>query len=292
MLGWTGRERTVASRAVRVLLAVFCVLSLAATPPQTASAQGAPSVEDRQLENAITDYLASSDGQFGVVVYNLEDGRYALINPDTQFPTASMYKLLVMYRVVQAMDRRNLSPTDTLYIQEDDAIQDEPDQGYFAGDTPTVEQALAAMITVSSNSSAYALTRQIGGWGQVELAARELGMWNTYNADGYLWSTPRDMARFFQMLSDGSLVNSNASARMISLLRRQTENDRIPAFLPEEAAVAHKTGEVDDVRNDGGIVDSPRGRYIIVMMSRGGTPDDEVEYEAEVSRLVYRSYSE
>jgi beta-lactamase class A len=291
-MGRRNRFRSVAGTVAGALLAVACLLGLAAPAPQDASAQSNPGAEDRQLESTISNYLSDSDGQFGVTVLNLSDGRYAFVNADARFPTASMYKLLVMYRVMQAMDRQDIFPTDTLYIQDADAFQDEPDQGFFAGETPTMRQALDAMITVSSNSAAYALTRQIGGWLQIQLAAQELGMQNTYTVDDYLWSTPRDMAHLFQLMAEQRLVNPDVSRQMIALLQQQTENDRIPALLPAEADVAHKTGEMDDVRNDGGIVDSPRGRYVIVLMSRGGTPDDEAQLEAEISRLVYRRYGE
>jgi len=77
---------------------------------------------------------------------------------------------------------------------------------------------------------------------------------------------------------------------MIDLLLAQQFNDRIPALLPGSAQVAHKTDEFPTVRNDGGIVWCPGARYVIVMMSRGGSPAEEVAAEARISRMVYDAF--
>jgi beta-lactamase class A len=74
---------------------------------------------------------------------------------------------------------------------------------------------------------------------------------------------------------------------MFDLLVQQTSNDRLPAMLPAGVIVAHKTGELPGVRNDGGIVRCPGESYIIVVMSRDGDPDEEVEAEANISQMVY-----
>ena len=290
MLRFSG-GRAVFGKAIRVALALaLCASCLVAPAPTATAASAGNGPEDRELESSLTDHLSGLDGVCGVAAVNLKDGRTVSIDVDSSFPTASMYKLFVMYRVFQALDRGSLSPNDTVTIEEDDVIQDEPDGGFAPGDTPTVSKALEAMITLSSNAAALALTRDIGGWPEVESAARELGMTKTTTVDGDLWSTPSDMAHFFQLLASQSLVGKSASVKMIGLLLQQTVNDRLPALLPPEAAVAHKTGELDDVWNDAGIVYGTGGSYVIVVMSRGGTPEDEIRAEAELSQMVYAQY--
>ena len=279
------------NRLLTLALALALCAASIATPASgrwAVSADG--TVEDQQLEDQLSAFLSRQDGIFGVAVINLVDGRTVLINSNTDFPTASMYKLLVMYRVFQLIEKGDLSPNNWVEIVDSDVAQDEPEGGLASGDTPTIAEALDAMITISSNAAASVLIRQVGGMDRVEAAARELGMNDTYQVNGELWSTPSDLAHFFLLLANQSLVSRNASVQMIGLLLRQTLNGRIPALLPPEAAVAHKTGEMDDVWNDGGIVYGTGGRYIIVLMSRGGTPEDEIQVEAEISEMVYDQY--
>lgn len=244
---------------------------------------------DQRLYLQLQDYVQQLDGNYGVAAEKLGDGSSVLLNSDQLFPTASMYKLLVMYRVFQKIEEGDLFSDSPLTITEDDRVEDEPDEGPAPGTTITVSDALDAMITYSSNTAAYALTREVGGWSEIISAGDELGMTVTA-IDDQFWSTPADMLRFFELLSDGSLVSPGASGEMIELLMRQTVNDRIPALLPPDASVAHKTGELPEVRNDGGIVLGPGGRYIIVLMSDGVDPDEATWAEAKMSRMVYDRY--
>ncbi len=281
----------VASLKKLVPAMALSILLLAAMAPGVAQAQSPALADDATLEGSIESYLSGLSASYGVAAVNLNDGRAAFVNADTEFPTASMYKVLVMYRVFEAIDQGSLSMDDTLTIQDRDVIQ-EDSMGLSPGDTVTVAGALNDMITVSSNTSAFALTRAVGGWGVVASAAGELGMPSTYLDGQDFWSTPNDMAHFFRLLANRSLASSWASQQMIDLLLQQTANDRLPALLPGGVEVAHKTGELEGVRNDGGIVHGAGGRYVIVVMSQSGDPDEEIEAAARISQMVYGYYGE
>jgi beta-lactamase class A len=244
---------------------------------------------DRELQSEIEDYLADLQGTYGIAIQNLDDGRIVRVNADAELEAASMYKLLVMYRVFHRIELGDLRLDDIITIQEPDTRESVAAHDLAPGESVTVEEALESMISLSSNSAAYALSRTVGGWGAIDGAAREIGMIHTHWDDGY-WSTPDDMMRLFEALADRRLVSRDASNRMVELLLEQNINDRIPALLPQGVRVAHKTGELDNVRNDGGIVSTPRGRYIIIVMSYDVDPAEATEAIAEISRLVYERY--
>lgn len=281
-------QRLGAVLALSVVALVW--VSLFAMVPRALAVHDTPITQDPPLETAVENYLSALNAEYGMAVVNLEDGRSVFVNADRPFPAASLYKLLVMYRVYEAIDAGSLSLDDPVTIQRGDTIQDEPGGWYSPGETTTVRQALDVMITESSNAASFALTRTVGGWGVVESAAAELGMADTYMDGEQFWSTPDDMARFFRLLASWELVSPMASQEMIQLLLAQTRSDRLPALLPEEVSVAHKTGELEDVRNDGGIVYAPRGWYVIVAMSQNGSPDEQVRALAQLSYLVYGAY--
>lgn len=279
----------IASMMVGSLLLATLVASSGAPMAGVAAASAHDLVGDQELYLQIADYLEQLDGSYGIAVENLGDGDSVLINSDRRFPTASMYKLAVMYRVFQGFEEGSLSPDDAVTITQADRVEEGWGGGLSAGTTMTVSEALEAMITCSSNSAAYSLARRVGGWEEVLDAAGEAGV--TIISDGEQFvSTPADLLRFFQRLDDGSLVSPEASQEMVALLLRQTVNDRIPAQLPSDVPVAHKTGELPQVRNDGGIVLGPAARYIIVLMSEEVDPEEAIEAEAEISRMVYERY--
>jgi Beta-lactamase enzyme family len=82
---------------------------------------------------------------------------------------------------------------------------------------------------------------------------------------------------------------------MLTLLEAQQENDRLPAKLPSGTVVAHKTGELDGVRNDAGIIHSSRLDYprhsdqrpACRKPSSGGYRHiGRLAYDAEIARLL------
>ena len=55
---------------------------------------------------------------------------------------------------------------------------------------------------------------------------------------------------------------------MVAILNRQQFKDGIPAGLPAETRVAHKTGEITRIHHDAGIVFGPNP-YVLVVLMRG-----------------------
>lgn len=271
------------SRRLSVAIALCLTLLLG---PSTGVASADTAGQFSALQSSLEQSVSGQAANYGIYVLDLKSGKSVVVDPDGNFPTASMYKLLVMYRVFQAFDRGTLSPDQPITITEDDLDPDNPDDVLSVGDTPTVAYALNQMITVSDNAAAWALTREVGGWSSVITAAAELGMDNSGFTDDF-YGTPRDFAHFFHLLAERQLVSPAASDQMLALLAQQTVNDRLPALLPADASVAHKTGELPGVRNDGGIVHCGGESYVVVMMSKNGDPDKEVVSEAQMSRAIY-----
>ena len=249
-----------------------------------------PSPTPLPLSVVLEQHIAGLDGIYGVAARKLDGGEVVLINANRRYPSASLYKLLVMYRVFQKMDAGSLAPGDTITIHPGDMQDAGTDEGLSPGDSITVERALEAMITVSSNAASFALVRAVGGWDYAMGAARELGMPDTY-LDDYAWSSPADMLRFLDLLARRQLVSPGASDRMMELMKRQQIDNRIPALLPGSVEVAHKTGELENVRNDAGIVFAGNGTYVVVFMSDEITPDQAVEAEARMSRMIYDRFA-
>ena len=117
--------------------------------------------------------------------------------------------------------------------------------------------------------------------------------------------TPRDMGRFFALLAKGELVSPQASDAMRNVFRQQHYNTMLthdfPQFYldceetgePELIWVASKSGSMNACRNDGGIIHTPYGEYVIVLMNKDF--HDIIEYDghpamgygARVSRMIF-----
>jgi len=93
----------------------------------------------------------------------------------------------------------------------------------------------------------------------------------------------------FEKIARGKAVNKKASIAMIKILLDQEFNDIIPAQLPTEIKVAHKTGFITGIHHDSGIIFLPDGRkYVLVLLSKNLENEKQaIKAMANVSRLIY-----
>ena len=101
--------------------------------------------------------------------------------------------------------------------------------------------------------------------------------------------TAYDLMLIYENLVDYKFVNERLTSEMIKILLQQKHNSRIPAKLPTEVKVAHKTGSITGVGHDSGIVFLPDGRkYILVLLSKNAKDEKAViEAQADISRIIY-----
>ena len=90
-------------------------------------------------------------------------------------------------------------------------------------------------------------------------------------------------------IAKGETVSKQASDAMIDILLDQRFNSIIPANLPAEVKVAHKTGSINGVHHDSGIVFLPDGRkYVLVILSKNLQDEDAATaVMASVSKIIY-----
>jgi hypothetical protein len=75
---------------------------------------------------------------------------------------------------------------------------------------------------------------------------------------------------------------------MVDLLLAQRVNDRLPAHLPPGTRVAHKTGNLDGIVHDVGIVYAPGAPFVIALLAEDAWDYGPVaEAQAALTRAVY-----
>jgi hypothetical protein len=79
---------------------------------------------------------------------------------------------------------------------------------------------------------------------------------------------------------------------MLARLGRQAIGDRLPAALPANVPVAHKTGNLVGLVHDAGIIFTPSGPRVVVAMTWDAFNDDANAFIANVGALVYSTVLE
>lgn len=248
------------------------------------------------LSKVVSNALEGTQGTYAIVIKNLKTGESFEQNPHMILPPASMYKLWVMtvaYKQVEegtlTMDTkmaRNVADLNRLF-----KISDEDAELTEGGFTFTVAEALERMITVSHNYAAYMLTEKIG-LKSIAPFLRNYGLLESkVGVNGNLpTSSAADMKLYFEMLYGGKLAGTQATAEMITLLKKQQFKYALPKYVPEEVQMAHKTGNIDEYTHDGGIVYGTKGDYIIVVMTKSNNPEAAEERMALVSKAVWEYF--
>jgi beta-lactamase class A len=212
---------------------------------------------------------------------------------DEPIITASLYKLAVLAEAERRVDAGQLHYNDIITIEPEDITMD----GSFevAGTELTLDQALEAMITISDNGAALALWHVLGA-DNINATLRNSGIndfhvFMAWGEDDNV-ATPRAIGTLLTLLANRRLISAAASDRMLARLERQQINDRLPADLPEGVVVAHKTGNLPGLTHDAGIIFTPSGPRVVVVMTWDAYEADAHAFIANVGSIVYSAVLE
>ncbi len=265
-----------------------------------------------ELKKQITKELSKQPGTFAIAFKNLNTGVEILINERELFHAASTMKTPVMVEIYKQAAEGKFSLKDSILIKNefksifDGSLyslnkKDDSDTLIYnhIGEKRTVYSLMYDMIIISSNLATNLIIelvdaknvthtlRSIGAndiqvlRGVEDTKAFEAGMNNQVTA--------YDLMLLFEKIDKEELVNSEASMAMMDILLNQKFNDIIPANLPKEVKVAHKTGWITGIHHDSGIVFLPDGRkYVLVMLSKDLKDEDTgIKTMANISKSIY-----
>ena len=223
---------------------------------------------DAALLDAIETSLPIDRDAASIAVVHLETGASATVNGDRIAAPASLYKIGVLVEAFRQIEAGLLRLDETLRLLPIDWA---PGAGILQGrigTQVTITDALRLMIGISDNTAAHAIVRRIGV-DRVNANNQRLGLSNTryYIDDRPDTTTAADMARLLSLLATGRLAGVEATGQMLDLLQQVQPAAWLPRGVPPTIAVAHKSGQLDAVRNDAGIVFGPTGRYVVVVLT-------------------------
>ena len=235
-----------------------------------------------------------------------------LINADVGFHAASTMKVPVMVECYRQAHGGQFALDDEIRVENSfqsivdgsryrlDPADDSHDALYdHLGEQRPIRELIRVMIAASSNLATNLLIETVGPE-TVTRTMQRLGAEGIHVRRGVEDSTAfrqelnntttaRGLLVLFEHIARGTAVSEEACSEMIEILTRQEHTEMIPARLPDEVAVAHKTGWITGVRHDAGIVFVPGGpTYVLVLLSRNlSDVPAGVETLARISRVVY-----
>jgi beta-lactamase class A len=246
------------------------------------SAQAPRPVHDRVLQRQLEATVRGFGGTVGVYVRHLGTGRWAGIDADTVFPTASMIKVPILVATFDAIHRGALRYDTTLTFQDSLRYDTTEDLVAKLRDSARVplDQMILMMITTSDNTAALWLQRLAGtgtvinqwlddhGFVHTRVNSRTPGRHDDWLAYGWGQTTPREMTRLFTMIRDRRAVSPAASEQMYRALTRIYWNGEALSVLPPWVQAASKQGAVDGTRGETVLVNAPSGDYVFSVITK------------------------
>jgi beta-lactamase class A len=229
----------------------------------------APPEEDPALATLISTALSGFEGEYSVVVRNLEDGRSASINGGQVYNAASLFKLALLLEAYRQRDAGEVDFAELLTLEEKYVEYDFGTLQYLEleeGDMLTVADALKAMIIVSDTPTAV-MVQDVVNPVRVEQTLRSLGINDMSVLTEKLPTTASDMALLMAAVAAGAGVTAESRSEMLALLLQESIRGGIPSGVPENVAVAHKTGNFTNATHDVALVWGPAGPYVIAVLS-------------------------
>lgn len=263
----------------------------------TISTSDAPKKVAGSLQQAVADALQGTKGTYGVVIMHLATKENYKKDQDKTFEAASLYKLWIMATVYTQIENGQLKEDDVLtqnisVLNQKFRIASGDAELTRGTISLTVEEALEKMITVSDNYAAMLLTEEIR-LSQVALFLKKHEFTqSSVGTDGSTpTTTPLDTALFFEKLYNGELADKTNTEKMITLLKNQRLNNKLPKYLKKGTIIAHKTGELGMFTHDAGIVYTPKGNYIIAVLSESDIPKAAEDRIANISLNVFNYFN-
>lgn len=231
------------------------------------------------LETELAALNVAYPDQIGFVLINEQSGEVITTNESRTFTSASLYKLFLTYAILEQVDAGVLSLQDQM------------------ADGATIDDYLTSTITVSANEPAKELAHLIG-WENIETFIHEQGFVSTsfnpyleydgiyYNGD--LETTPAEVAFLLERLLEGELLSEASTKYFLGLLGNQQLVYALNTGLSSDVTFAHKTGLLDDVSHDAGILSMDGQNYIVAVLTDGwlNATDDATPVFEEIGSAV------
>ena len=216
---------------------------------------------------------------------------------DEVFSSASLIKVPILLAVLDHMERHDLSLDEVIPIPSENRVD-------FSVITEqqlhecTLYELLGWMIMTSDNTATNVLIDYLG-MDALNTYFRKIGLTHTILQRKMMdfarlesgfdnVTTARDMAHLFTRIYRQDLLSAPFITLAIDILSRQRVHDSLKRYLVEDIQIAHKTGSLDSVEHDAGIVFNPMNDYIIGVFVTEVTNNDEArQFIGRLSKAVY-----
>ncbi len=238
------------------------------------------------LINRIDYEMKSFSGRYAVYANDFKSN--IEVNSDELWESASCIKTFILAALMHEVNQGNLDLDNQLTYKKEHHVNGSGIlQSLSVGLELPIRDVATLMIIVSDNIATNMLIDLIGlstindhicvlGFSQTKL-------FNKLDFDQYSrlgQTTAREYGQLFEMIYKGSIYTKKLCCEMLDILSKQHYNSLLSRKLPqwlldaentgeeEVLKIASKSGSMDNCRNDGGVIFTPFGDFIVVVFTK------------------------
>ena len=250
------------------------------------SVSGQHDAASGKLDQAVKAKISGFKGKVSLSAKNLQTGQAYNLAGEQPVRTASTIKLAIMAECFAESAEGKLDLKQPLKVTVDEKVSGSGIlQDFSDGDELPVRDMVDLMIVLSDNTATNLILNRVGG-DAVNARMAQLGLQQTRvmrkilgdrndlkpfptgitdegaKPENKKWgigrSSPNEMVFLLEKIYRGELVNKAASGEMLTILKRQRDHDGIGRDM-KDVTIANKTGALDALRSDVGIIYSNHG---------------------------------
>lgn len=267
-----------------------------------------------QLQQQMTQLLATKKATVGVSLYKVEGGDSLSIHNGIHYPLQSVFKFHIALTVLHQVDKGRYSLSQKTFVHKSELLpntwsplRDKYPNGNVALSLDTI---LKYTVAFSDNNGCDILLRLLGGATTVNDYIHSLGITDVsievneaeahkaWEVQYRNWTTPTAATQLLYRFFQGNILSAKSYNFLLNIMAGTlTGQNRLKGQLPSGTRVAHKTGTSDTNEqgvtaaiNDIGIIYLPNGRHLLLSVFVSNSRENNETNEkivADIAKLAW-----
>jgi len=283
----------------KIILSILVCLGVCYMQAFTLTAQVyASPISDKWLNKQIKELSTKKSTQFAVYIKPLNQQGLDVVFNSHKMPSASLIKIPIMIEAFHQKKQGLLDFDEPVTIRHSLTVEGGSVYNLADGTVLTIGQLVELMIVQSDNSATNILIDKLK-MSSVNAMIKKMGCPDTVLQRKMMdfeavkqgrqnYTTVTDMAKILEKLYSLQCLDPESDKSMLEILQRQEDNTIIPAQLPHHIKIAHKTGQLDGMNYDCGIIYGQSNNYILCIMAEKVKNEPQAFYDmSSISLAIY-----
>lgn len=266
---------------------------------------------ENELEQIIKNEFINFNGKYAIYANDYNDNIVS-INGEEKFNSASCIKIFILVELFRQVYFGEKNLDEKITYQKDNLVNGSGVLQYL---TPGLELSIrdiATLMMIISDNVATNIMIDCLGINNINKTIRELGCLDTelyckFQSDKKVFSetTVKDYGHIYELINEEKLWDKSISKEIINILKNQKYHEMLGDGIPKIYTktdndilnyIISKSGKYQSIRNDGGIVSTKYGNYILIIFIKDFldqyhlNDEDIYRHGRNVSNILFNRY--